>query len=85
VWRLEWNRTGATWEEETIEWSMDGDVFHTITGSSFTEAVWDNLAHQPYYVILNMAVGGSWVSSPSMIFVVGFGGLAAVFGCAERG
>lgn len=62
VWRLEWDRTSGNWETETIEWSMDGDVFHTITGSSFSEDTWTNLAHQPYYVILNMAVGGSWVS-----------------------
>lgn len=62
TWRLEWDRTTGNWETETIEWSMDGDVFHTITGSSFAESVWTNLAQQPYYVILNMAVGGSWVS-----------------------
>lgn len=62
TWRLEWDRTSGVWEDETIKWSMDGDVFHTITGSSFSEATWDNLAHSPYYVILNMAVGGDWVS-----------------------
>lgn len=62
VWRLEWDRTSGNWATETIKWSMDGDVFHTITGSEFSESVWSNLAHQPYYIILNMAVGGSWVS-----------------------
>lgn len=62
TWRLEWDRTSGNWETETIEWSMDGTVFHTLTGSSFEESVWTNLAHSPYYIILNVAVGGSWVS-----------------------
>lgn len=62
TWRLEWDRTSGNWETETIEWSMDGTVFHTLTGSSFDQSVWANLAHSPYYIILNMAVGGSWVS-----------------------
>lgn len=63
TWRIEWDRTSGDWETETIEWSMDGTVFHSITGSSFDEDVWANLAHSPYYIILNVAVGGSWVSS----------------------
>lgn len=68
VWRLEWDRTSGNWATETIKWSMDGTVFHTITGSQFAESVWANLAHQPYYVILNMAVGGSWVRLASILF-----------------
>lgn len=62
TWRLEWDRTSGNWETETIKWSMDGTDFQTLTGSSFDESVWTNLAHSPYYIILNMAVGGSWVS-----------------------
>lgn len=62
TWRLEWDRTSGNWETETIKWSMDGTVFQTLTGSSFEQSVWTNLAHSPYYIILNMAVGGSWVS-----------------------
>lgn len=62
TWRLEWDRTSGNWETETIKWSMDGTVFHTLTGSSFAESVWANLAHSPYYIIFDFAVGGSWVS-----------------------
>lgn len=68
VWRLEWDRTSGNWQTETIKWSMDGTVYHTITGSQFAQSVWTNLAHQPYYVILNMAVGGSWVCLTSKLF-----------------
>lgn len=62
TWRLEWDRTSGNWETETIKWYMDGTVFFTLTGSEFEQSVWTNLAHSPYYIILNMAVGGSWVS-----------------------
>ncbi|CAN8105570.1 unnamed protein product [Discula destructiva] len=79
IWRLEWDRTSGNWEKETIEWSMDGDVFHTITGSSFSEAEWSNLAHQPYYIILDMAVGGSWPGDPSSGTLGGYGAMMEVF------
>lgn len=62
TWRLEWDRTSGNWATETIRWSRDGTVFQTLTGSSFSEGVWATLAHSPYYIILNLAVGGSWVS-----------------------
>lgn len=62
TWRLEWDRTSGNWATETIKWSMDDQVYHTITGGEFTEDTWGKLAHEPYYIILNLAVGGSWVS-----------------------
>lgn len=64
TWRLEWDRTSGNWQTETIKWSMDGTVFQTLTGSSFDQSVWATLAHSPYYIIFNMAVGGAWVSLP---------------------
>lgn len=62
VWRVEWDRTSNNWATETIKWSMDGNVFQTLTGSQLGESDWTALAHSPMYVILNVAVGGSWVS-----------------------
>ncbi|KAF3763450.1 family 16 glycoside hydrolase [Cryphonectria parasitica EP155] len=78
TWRLEWDRTSGNWETETISWSMDGTVFQTLTGGSFDESVWDNLAHQPYYIILNMAVGGSWPGDPNSATVDGYGAMMEV-------
>lgn len=75
TWRLEWDRTSGDWATETIEWSMDDQVYHTITGSDFTEDTWDNLAHQPYYIILNLAVGGSWPGDPNSATVDGYGAM----------
>lgn len=62
VWRVELDRTSNNWATETIKWSMDGTVFHTIKGSQLTESIWTALCHSPLYFILNVAVGGTWVS-----------------------
>lgn len=62
VWRVEWDRTSNNWATETLKWSMDGNVFQTITGAQLGQSIWTALAHSPMYVILNVAVGGNWVS-----------------------
>jgi beta-glucanase (GH16 family) len=59
TWSLKWDRTSNFWKSETITWMRDGQVFHTLSGNDVgDEAVWSTLAHSPYYVILNIAVGG---------------------------
>jgi hypothetical protein len=63
TWRLEWDRTSGNWEDETITWSFDGSNYQTITGSQIgDENVWSSVCHDNVYFILNVAVGGDWVS-----------------------
>lgn len=62
IWRIELDRRSNNWATETIKWSMDGTVYHTITGSQLTQDIWNALCHSPLYFILNVAVGGTWVS-----------------------
>jgi len=49
------------WNETEIKWLLDDVPYHTlnITGSEF-EAF-----HKPFYMILNVAVGGNWPGNPS--------------------
>jgi len=62
-WRIEINRAKGSWRDETITWFMDGRQYHQITGARINnERVWNTLAHSPLYFILNVAVGGTWVS-----------------------
>lgn len=62
-WRIEFDRTKGSWWEESITWYMDGNQFHQIKGSRIgNEGVWRTLCHSPMYFILNVAVGGTWVS-----------------------
>lgn len=69
TWRVEWDRTSNNWQTETIKWSMDGIVFQTITGSQLTQDIWTALCHSPMYFILNVAVGGTWVSRLVLIAI----------------
>jgi beta-glucanase (GH16 family) len=71
TWRMEWDRTSGDWETETIVWSMDGQDYHTLAGSDIgNETVWETLAHDPLYFILNLAVGGDFVSHTSPLYYV---------------
>lgn len=60
-WSLVIDRTSGSWQTETIQWMRDGNVFHTLSGAELgEEGVWGTLAHSPYYILLNVAVGGDW-------------------------
>lgn len=67
VWRIELDRRSNNWATETIKWYMDGNLFHTMTGSQLTQSIWTALCHSPLYFILNVAVGGTWVSQLNFI------------------
>lgn len=49
------------WDSEKIEMLVDGQVFNTvvITNASMSEF------HQPFFIILNVAVGGNWPGAPN--------------------
>jgi len=48
------------WNPWFIKWYVDGSLFHAldITPSAMSEF------HQPFFIILNVAVGGNWPGSP---------------------
>lgn len=49
------------WTQQSIKWFFDDNVYHSlnITGLEFTEF------HQPYFMIMNIAVGGNWPGYPN--------------------
>lgn len=54
---------GITWSPNAISFSLDGSTYETRTPSSLTGGqrwVFD----QPFYLLLNLAVGGTWPGSP---------------------
>ncbi len=64
TWRVIIDRTPGSWTSESVTWYMDGQQFQQITGSRINnQNVWNAIAHSPLFFILNVAVGGSWVSS----------------------
>lgn len=49
------------WDEDQIEWRVDGQLYHEIK-RSFVPGKW--VFDQPFYIILNVAVGGGYVGPP---------------------
>jgi beta-glucanase (GH16 family) len=63
TWRMVWDRTPSSWTAETITWYLDGTAFQEISGSQIGDQnTWNSLAHSPLYFLLNVAMGGDWVS-----------------------
>lgn len=51
------------WAENSITWQVDGFTFHSVTAGDLpagTEWVYDH----PFFLLLNLAVGGRWPGSP---------------------
>jgi len=51
------------WRENSIEWFLDGELYHQVRAEDLppdTEWVYD----APFFLLLNIAVGGRWPGSP---------------------
>jgi beta-glucanase (GH16 family) len=51
------------WEPEAIRWYVDGKQYHSVTPANLptgTKWVYDH----PFYLLLNLAVGGQWPGDP---------------------
>jgi beta-glucanase (GH16 family) len=49
------------WNEDQIKWKVDGATYHEIK-RSYVPGAW--VFDHPFYIILNVAVGGGFVGSP---------------------
>ncbi|KAF4465811.1 endo-13(4)-beta-glucanase [Fusarium albosuccineum] len=69
VWRVSIDRRNSNYKSQSITWYLDGKIFHKVTGTKIGNAtVWKALAQSPVFVILNVAVGGDWVSVARLEF-----------------
>lgn len=50
------------WSPGRITWSVDGNVYHEVTRDSVGGNQW--VFDKPYFLILNVAVGGNWPGYP---------------------
>ncbi|GAA1926320.1 glycoside hydrolase family 16 protein [Nocardioides hwasunensis] len=50
------------WSPGRITWSVDGNVFHEVTRDRVGANAW--VFDKPYFLILNLAVGGQWPGYP---------------------
>ncbi|KAL0942129.1 endo-1,3(4)-beta-glucanase [Colletotrichum truncatum] len=79
TWSLQWDRTSGNWLTESITWMRDGTPFNQLTGADIgDEGIWATLAHMPYYVLLNVAVGGTLPGPPTDATQDGYGSMMEV-------
>jgi beta-glucanase (GH16 family) len=52
------------WKEGEISWSVDSYVYQTLTSWSSEGAPFPAPFDQPFYLIVNLAVGGNWPGGP---------------------
>ena len=50
------------WTPTSITWSVDGNVYETRTPSDIGGNTW--VFNHPFFILLNVAVGGSWPGDP---------------------
>jgi beta-glucanase (GH16 family) len=58
----DWHTYAVQWSSDAIEWQVDGETTRTLTrGDAGSSWVFDH----PFYILLNLAVGGNWPGSPN--------------------
>ena len=50
------------WQPDSVSWSIDGHVYSTKTRADVGDGPWP--FDHPFFVIINLAVGGSWPGAP---------------------
>ncbi|KAI0829559.1 glycoside hydrolase family 16 protein [Hypoxylon sp. FL0890] len=61
TWAIKVNRGPSNWQDETLEWYLDGKMFFQIKGSDIADPeLWGRVAHKSFFPILNVAVGSNF-------------------------
>jgi beta-glucanase (GH16 family) len=58
----EYHVYGAIWNETSVQFSIDGQVYYEYVYSIYNNAT--PIFQQPFFFLLNVAVGGNWPGSP---------------------
>ncbi len=54
------------WESNSISFSVDGNVYETVTSWTDSLGPYPTPFNQPFYLLMNLAVGGNFVGNPSI-------------------
>jgi beta-glucanase (GH16 family) len=52
------------WKPERIDWLLDGEVYHSVTPASLPDGAKWVFDGAPFFLLLNLAVGGRWPGYP---------------------
>jgi beta-glucanase (GH16 family) len=64
----DWHVFAVEWEPGEIRWYRDGILYHTARPDNVPGGDW--VFEQPFYVLLNLAVGGAWPGNPDAATVL---------------
>ncbi|KDO27785.1 hypothetical protein SPRG_07384 [Saprolegnia parasitica CBS 223.65] len=53
------------WTPTSISWFFDGQLYYVLTNAQCTDKAQFFIPQKAFYIILNVAVGGTWPGSPS--------------------
>lgn len=66
TWAFKVDRRGGAFQNQKLTWYLDGHPFFEVTGATVgTPAQWDDVAHKPFYPLLNVAIGGDFPGNPN--------------------
>jgi beta-glucanase (GH16 family) len=62
----------SDWTAQTITWYLDGTAYHVVKGSDIADVnTWNALTTKGMFMVLNVAVGGTWPGNPTGATVPG--------------
>ena len=60
---LGFHEFAVEWDENSITWLVDGFAYFTVTPADLpSDATW--VYDRPFFILLNVAVGGRWPGDP---------------------
>ncbi|MET7400947.1 carbohydrate-binding protein [Dactylosporangium sp. NPDC005572] len=59
---IEWDRSISP---QQLRWYVDGQQYHQVSQNQVDATTWANATNHGYFIILNVAIGGSWPGAPT--------------------
>ena len=59
---IEWARSG---KHDEIRWYIDGHQYFTVHAADVDPTTWTNATRHGFFLLLNLAVGGTWPGAPN--------------------
>lgn len=79
---VQWDRSAAI---EEIRWYVDGHEYHVVRASDVDSATWASATRHGFFLLLDVAIGGSWPGAPDASTRPGSSMLVDSVSVSERG
>ncbi|KAK6345903.1 hypothetical protein TWF730_010246 [Orbilia blumenaviensis] len=61
TWAIKVDRRNSDWNQQKLIWYKDGTEYMSVTGANIGNfQIWEKLVYKSFYIILNVAVGGTY-------------------------